>query len=149
MTVFKGFTGFASSGAKPTFSFNKDNAKPLGGLSNGGSAAPFSLKGPSLFGAPKIDSGNKETEKTQATNGSTTSRSKYLQQLRALNESVNKWITDHVNKNPHCVLTPIFKDYEKHLAEVEKLNPDQGSSTAANKQQEEKSSPAKTTTAGG
>ena len=51
-------------------------------------------------------------------------RTKYLHQLKCLNEGVTKWIKQHVDKNPYCILTPIFKDYEKHLAEIEKLNPE-------------------------
>ncbi|GLV37085.1 Nucleoporin 50kD [Carabus blaptoides fortunei] len=36
-----------------------------------------------------------------------------------LNESVSQWIKTHVDKNPFCILSPIFKDYEKYLAEIE------------------------------
>ena len=42
-----------------------------------------------------------------------------MSQLRALNSSVAKWITEHVDSNPYCILTPIFTDYEKHLEEIE------------------------------
>ena len=37
----------------------------------------------------------------------------------ALNCSVRDWIVKHVNTNPLCDLTPIFKDYEKYLAGIE------------------------------
>uniref|UniRef100_A0A8C8ZQL7 Nuclear pore complex protein Nup50 n=1 Tax=Prolemur simus TaxID=1328070 RepID=A0A8C8ZQL7_PROSS len=40
-------------------------------------------------------------------------------QLAALSCSVRDWIVKHVNANPLCDLTPIFKDYEKYLANVE------------------------------
>ncbi|XP_074659979.1 nuclear pore complex protein Nup50-like isoform X2 [Tubulanus polymorphus] len=53
-------------------------------------------------------------------------KAKYLQKLRALNECVSTWIKQHVDKNPYCILTPIFKDYEKHLAQVELSNPEHG-----------------------
>ena len=43
----------------------------------------------------------------------------YLASLKVLNETVTTWITDHVKKNPCCVLTPIFQDYEKHLKDLE------------------------------
>ncbi|XP_041365239.1 nuclear pore complex protein Nup50-like isoform X2 [Gigantopelta aegis] len=46
--------------------------------------------------------------------------SQYFQDLRNLNESVVAWIKQHVEKNPLCILTPVFKDYEKHLADIEK-----------------------------
>lgn len=47
------------------------------------------------------------------------SRSDYLKELRALNESVVAWIKQHVDKNPFCVLTPIFHDYGKYLQELD------------------------------
>merc|ERR1712168_237632 len=37
-----------------------------------------------------------------------------------LNKSVLKWITQHVEACPTCDLTPVFKDYEKHHAEIQK-----------------------------
>jgi nuclear pore complex protein Nup50 len=40
--------------------------------------------------------------------------------LKNLNESVLAWIKSHVDKNPFCILTPVFKDYEKHLSEIMK-----------------------------
>ena len=43
----------------------------------------------------------------------------YLQQLQALNIGVSKWISGHVEKNPHVDLTPIFRDYEKHLRTID------------------------------
>lgn len=43
----------------------------------------------------------------------------YHKQLAALNCSVRDWIVKHVNVNPLCDLTPIFRDYEKYLAEIE------------------------------
>lgn len=30
------------------------------------------------------------------------------------------WITKHVNDNPLCDLNPIFRDYERHLASIER-----------------------------
>ncbi|XP_045075091.1 nuclear pore complex protein Nup50-like, partial [Coregonus clupeaformis] len=44
----------------------------------------------------------------------------YRKQLTALNCSVRDWITKHVNRNPLCDLNPIFRDYEKHLASIDK-----------------------------
>ena len=45
--------------------------------------------------------------------------SEYLVQLRALNVGVSQWISSHVEKNPHVDLTPIFRDYEKHLKTID------------------------------
>lgn len=43
-----------------------------------------------------------------------------MSSLKNLNESVLSWIKSHVDKNPFCILTPVFKDYEKHLEEIMK-----------------------------
>ncbi|XP_015510606.1 nuclear pore complex protein Nup50 [Neodiprion lecontei] len=43
----------------------------------------------------------------------------YYAKLKGLNESVTQWIKSHVDSNPFCILTPIFKDYDKHLKEIE------------------------------
>lgn len=44
----------------------------------------------------------------------------YHRQLTGLNCSVRDWIVKHVNANPFCDLTPVFKQYEKYLAAIEK-----------------------------
>jgi len=51
---------------------------------------------------------------------SSVSNKEYSRQLTALNCSVRDWITKHVNDNPLCDLNPIFKDYERHLASIER-----------------------------
>lgn len=48
------------------------------------------------------------------------SHREYSRQLTALNCSVRDWITKHVNDNPLCDLNPIFRDYERHLASIER-----------------------------
>ena len=42
----------------------------------------------------------------------------YLAHLKALNLQVAGWINQHLEQNPLVLLTPVFKDYEKHLAEI-------------------------------
>lgn len=44
--------------------------------------------------------------------------SDYYAKLKGLNESVATWIKTHVDENPFCILTPIFRDYEKYLKEI-------------------------------
>lgn len=51
--------------------------------------------------------------------GKASSDSEYLNQLKALNVGVTEWISSHVKKNPHVDLTPIFRDYEKHLKTID------------------------------
>lgn len=45
--------------------------------------------------------------------------SKYLNKLKDLNMSVSDWIAQHVKKNPHIDLTPVFEDYKKYMSELE------------------------------
>ncbi|CAB3367056.1 Hypothetical predicted protein [Cloeon dipterum] len=94
-TPFAAFTGFSSStpAAKPNFSFV--NSTP----------------------ANKTN-GQQQQEKKQAA-----SAEDYYHQLKSLNVSVSSWISKHVQSNPYCILTPVFRDYEKHLANIEKKKP--------------------------
>ncbi|KAA0701410.1 Nuclear pore complex protein [Triplophysa tibetana] len=135
--AFKAFKGFALSTSSGTASFpsfgNGAGFKPLSGLTNG-SVAPVapSFAGFSSSTPAKTNSGlltfkssvpSKPTDSEVTSNGSTSdsSRSKeYNRQLTALNCSVRDWITKHVNDNPLCDLNPIFRDYERHLASIEK-----------------------------
>ncbi|XP_068627761.1 nuclear pore complex protein Nup50 [Battus philenor] len=43
----------------------------------------------------------------------------YYGKLKGLNESVSEWIKKHVEETPLCILTPIFKDYEAYLKEIQ------------------------------
>ena len=55
--------------------------------------------------------------------------SRYFAELTALNQSVTKWIKQHVDKDPLCILTPIFKDYEKHLENIKIKYPKESKDT--------------------
>lgn len=44
----------------------------------------------------------------------------YHRQLTGLNWSVRDWIVKHVDANPFCDLTPVFKQYEKYLVAIKK-----------------------------
>lgn len=46
----------------------------------------------------------------------------YHSKLKGLNLAVLEWIKSHLDKNPLVILSPIFKDYEKHLTEIQKSN---------------------------
>ncbi|XP_023244823.1 nuclear pore complex protein Nup50-like isoform X1 [Centruroides sculpturatus] len=43
----------------------------------------------------------------------------YYRLLKGLNESLAQWIQQHVEKNALCDFTPVFRDYEKHLQDLE------------------------------
>ncbi|KAM4039688.1 nuclear pore complex protein Nup50 isoform 2-T2 [Anomaloglossus baeobatrachus] len=139
--AFKGFKGLFAPSAASFGGFGSESAgKPLDGLTNGSrTPSVFTSKPPgeskasvgsSLFtnGPASSPSGASITAKTNGERSSSTSSSgpnkpvgssDYNKQLTSLNFSVRDWIVKHVNTNPLCDLTPIFKDYEKHLATIE------------------------------
>ncbi|NWU90935.1 NUP50 protein, partial [Upupa epops] len=147
--AFKGFKGFMLPAGKGGSGFggfgNGAATKPLEGLSNGSSSvssSPFhSLKTPSetqsAFGStvsngpsttafaekkaasPKANGGSQQCSPGY-TSSKVCSSGVYHKQLAALNCSVRDWIVKHVNTNPLCDLTPIFRDYERYLANIER-----------------------------
>ncbi|XP_023944324.2 nuclear pore complex protein Nup50 [Bicyclus anynana] len=42
----------------------------------------------------------------------------YYNNLKALNKSVCAWINKHVEETPLCILSPIFRDYDKHVTNL-------------------------------
>lgn len=107
---FSGFGGFKTSSGMST-STPVPNA----------SAFSFLSKIPSTITAPK-------------TNGTTDEKSgqqiEYLSKIKALNIAAANWIKSHVDENPLCILTPIFKDYENHLKSFEELKKKPSQETA-------------------
>lgn len=65
---------------------------------------------------------NKKVLSEQGNEKKKTHSSEYYAKLKGLNESVAVWIKTHVDTNPFCILTPIFKDYEKYLKEIKEEN---------------------------
>lgn len=51
------------------------------------------------------------------------SDSVYMAQLKRLNKEVCDWMVKHVNDNPYIDLSPVFRDYQKHLSDLEKKFP--------------------------
>ncbi|KAJ3612434.1 hypothetical protein NHX12_020710 [Muraenolepis orangiensis] len=125
---FKGFKGFSltstGTSAAPATGFsgfaNGAGFKGLTMLANGAAAAP------SGFSAPAAAIPGDSTQSPGAlgsgiSGGGTVGNNKeYSRQLTALNCSVRDWIVKHVNGNPLCDLNPIFRDYERHLASIER-----------------------------
>ncbi|XP_024434975.2 nuclear pore complex protein Nup50 [Desmodus rotundus] len=152
--AFKGFKGLvAPSGGGGFSGFGAcAGSKPLEGLSNGNSvtgASPFSsaratpeskvafgsgaANGPASSADAKISDPKTNGDSQQpASAGLALSPaprgSAYHRQLAALNCCVRDWIAQHVNANPLCDLTPVFKDYEKYLAGIEQQLGDSASS---------------------
>ncbi|XP_004453487.2 nuclear pore complex protein Nup50 [Dasypus novemcinctus] len=154
--AFKGFKGLVvpSGGGGGGFSGfgNGAGVKPLEGLSNGtslSSAPSFSgtktaAETKALFGSvtangptsvvekkvsnPKTNGDNQQPSCSAFASDKVYHGNAYHKQLAALNCSVRDWIVKHVNTNPLCDLTPIFKDYEKYLANIEQQYGNSGSS---------------------
>lgn len=77
--------------------------------------------GGSASSKPAADVKSKQTNGAMSqSSASGGSGAEYNKQLTALNCSVRDWITKHVNDNPLCDLNPIFRDYERHLASIER-----------------------------
>ncbi|XP_067855865.1 nuclear pore complex protein Nup50 [Heptranchias perlo] len=138
--IFKGFSGLTSSTGNTGFGGfgNGSGFKPLQGLSNGSNASSssstpalscttdvnntvgsFLSNGPPSNPLAKGEIGTKTNGLNQINSRSKVGCNEYNKQLAALNCSVRDWITKHVNENPLCDLTPIFRDYEKHLTSIE------------------------------
>lgn len=117
---FGGFGGFGSLSSATT---TTTNSSPFNFLST---------LAPSTNGSKtdKIEFTPVATSKTSSTTISTTStttssttndNSEYLSKVKELNSAFLDWIKTNLNETPICILTPIFKDYEKYLTEFEEL----------------------------
>ncbi|XP_023558317.1 nuclear pore complex protein Nup50 isoform X2 [Octodon degus] len=155
--AFKGFKGLVVPSGGPGFS--GFGGKPLEGLSNGTSAVStpaFASAGTSTTVAaePKATFGSFATNGPAAVVDKKTPDPKtncdsqwapsssglaprqacpgdaYHKQLAALNCSVRDWIVQHVDANPVCDLTPVFKDYEKYLTTLGRQVDSRDSSTS-------------------
>ncbi|XP_003461368.1 nuclear pore complex protein Nup50 [Cavia porcellus] len=137
--AFKGFKGLVvpSGGA----GFSAFGGKPLEGLANGtsvgtstaGATEPratfgtFAANGPiavvdKTVASPKADSDSQQPSCSLAP-GQACPGNACHKQLAALNCSVRDWIVQHVDANPVCDLTPVFKDYERYLAGIGQQSP--------------------------
>ena len=121
--AFKGFAGFGAitKTTTPSFTFNSFSSSSSVSASttqsNGATTASSSAVKPidsNLLAKGKLSNG---------TSKSPSNKTKYMTQLKTLNEGVVKWIKQHVDSNPYCILTPIFTDYEKYLKEIEQKYP--------------------------
>uniref|UniRef100_A0A336K6W5 CSON001818 protein n=1 Tax=Culicoides sonorensis TaxID=179676 RepID=A0A336K6W5_CULSO len=103
-SAFSGFAGFGAVQAKPP-------------------ASTFSF----LAKTPAVTT-QAEVKKDDTTNGVDT----YSADIKKLNNEFAKWIQKCLDKNPLCILTPIFDDYKKYLKEIEEeKNKKQQNSTVA------------------
>lgn len=122
----KAFSGFSGLSGKKTTS-SSDTLSGLSGKKTTSSINTFSgfkkLSGdsapntkPSIFAGSSSVNGN---EDQKVKNPGERESSTYLSSLKSLNESVLAWVKQHVERNPYIILTPVFRDYEKHLESVQ------------------------------
>ena len=102
--VFAGFGGFGVRSAPASNAFGSISFLPQS------TTAPAAAEKEN--GKPVSKTDEEETDKNDK-------EWQYQNSLKVLNETVSSWISDHVRKNPYCILTPVFQDYEKHLKEIE------------------------------
>lgn len=123
--VFSSFGGFGKTtttnqGSSTAFAFlTNSTANNTNGLSSTTSISSSTspANSISMFKMPTNNTVNSSTIGAEAKKND--KPASYYAKLKGLNESVSQWIKTHVDKNPFCILTPIFKDYEKYLSEIE------------------------------
>lgn len=98
---------------------------PQSGATKNPFAAFGGFKTSSTNSAPSFNFLTNLNKPSDTTNGSaskdTTNDSRspeYYSELTGLNQSVSRWIKSHVDSNPLCILTPIFRDYERYLDKI-------------------------------
>ncbi|XP_055301146.1 nuclear pore complex protein Nup50 [Sitodiplosis mosellana] len=115
VSVFSGFSllsnksstlGSDAAPSKPMFSFGSSfSSQPPA------ASAPFSASSsvttPSFGGQLKVDDSKS---------------SEFVTKLKELNDAVLSCIKGHIESGQACILTPIFKDYEKYVKELEGKN---------------------------
>jgi len=74
---------------------------------------------PSFSFLTNLDKSSDTTNGSASKDTTNDSRSpEYYSELTGLNQSVSRWIKSHVDNNPLCILTPIFRDYERYLDKI-------------------------------
>ncbi|XP_050539847.1 nuclear pore complex protein Nup50 [Daktulosphaira vitifoliae] len=116
-SIFSGFSGFGNLGnnTKQAFSFlsncNKKSDIPN---SNGNHPLASTTNSMTMSSSLKFS----ENESTKSSNPTLVDPVKVMK----LNEAFVKFITNAVQKNPYCVLTPTLKDYEKQISKFVAFN---------------------------
>jgi len=57
---------------------------------------------------------------TKTSESSSAGNKEYLSHIKALNLQVLDWLKMHIEKDPLVILSPVFKDYDQHLEDIEK-----------------------------
>nr|XP_016943099.1 nuclear pore complex protein Nup50 [Drosophila suzukii] len=138
-----------SEPAKPSFSFglsssatDKPASTSIFGTASTSSSVPFSSAAKeststtdgakstySIFGniseakkessEPKTSVASSSSKPASTTSNSNLETSEYRESVAELNRAVMKFLQENMDKSPYCILTPVFKNYEKHLKELQ------------------------------
>ncbi|EDV59571.1 nuclear pore complex protein Nup50 [Drosophila erecta] len=79
----------------------------------------------SIFGNISAAKNESSESKTSLASSSSTSfkstieSSEYRESVAELNRAVMKFLKEHMDKTPYCILTPVFKNYEEHLKDLQ------------------------------
>jgi len=117
-TSSMGGFGFGSSEKLPAAP--EGGKKPdAGGFSFGGKASGSPAP---ILGNSSSNSASEELSGSGSSGAASPVRPapgrEYLAHLKALNLQVASWINQHLEQNPLVLLTPVFKDYHRHLADI-------------------------------
>ncbi|XP_014281075.1 nuclear pore complex protein Nup50 [Halyomorpha halys] len=112
--LFSGFSGFSKPNTGSTTPDVKNTFSFLSNL-NGSSSQTASPSVPSAM--PSLLSSSTSTESKPA-DSKPSNENLHATKIKVLNECLVEWISKWVSKNPTCVLTPVFRDYEKHLETI-------------------------------
>jgi hypothetical protein len=114
------------------------------------SSSPFSFLTKVNKPSDTSNSSANKNVKADSTDVASDSKSaEYYSSLKGLNQCVSQWIKSHVDSNPFCILTPIFKDYERYLTKIDEKESKQRLGEAADVTQRTVKSPEKSPTAAG
>ena len=99
--------------------FGSGGGSSSGAFSFGSSNKPTDTEKPTAvaLAAPKVVQ-CKAAEKPVESSSSVSPE--YLSHIKALNLQVLAWLKSHVEKDPLVILSPVFKDYDKHLEDIDK-----------------------------
>jgi nuclear pore complex protein Nup50 len=107
------------------------------------SASPFSFLTKVNKPSDTSNSSVSKNVKTDSPDVAYDSKSaEYCSSLKGLNQCVSQWIKSHVDSNPFCILTPIFRDYERYLTKIEEKEAKQRPGEKADETQRRVKSPA-------
>lgn len=122
MTDFSKSTATTTLASSTKFDIPTTRSSPAKSLfSSNSSSSPFKIQTDTVqteFEMKTKPQSNTVTDK-KSEDSRNDSEMKYYSKLKGLNESVFDWIKKHVEQTPLCILTPIFKDYEKYLKEIQ------------------------------